>query len=219
MLLAIISILAPVAIADVIFQVWTWDRARRQLAQERASYPETALCTRPELPEDDVLGWCVSEPTDQFRFHYGYCQVQVFGYPSCGGLYVLDDCTAFELEFLGYGRLDLPKGYRAKLREEEDAFCDKMRRLGAAYWERYSDYMRSQILHHGEPEGYVRVGWPETGGVWVLDTTVPEASEKGAALIKNAFTMEEYCRLIERLGGVFYANPRDCPRLALSSDN
>lgn len=63
---------------------------------------------------------------------------------------------------------------------------------------------------------FLRVGWEAGGGVWVLSTTLEEAGGKGAAIIENAFTMEERCRVIEQVGGFFYANPEDCPDLDLS---
>lgn len=58
-------------------------------------------------------------------------------------------------------------------------------------------------------------GWPADGVVLVLKMASMDAWEKGLGRIHNAFTMEERCREIEKLGGVFYANPKDCPDLDL----
>lgn len=61
----------------------------------------------------------------------------------------------------------------------------------------------------------LHAGWPETGGVWVLHTTVDDARRKGVGLLGNSYTMQERCMMIERLGGVFYDDPKDCPYLDL----
>lgn len=68
------------------------------------------------------------------------------------------------------------------------------------------DRAMDEVLH---------VGWPETGGVWVLHTTVNDARRKGIGLLGNAYTMQERCMMIEWLGGVFYDDRRDCPYLDL----
>lgn len=54
------------------------------------------------------------------------------------------------------------------------------------------------------------------GVVWALHTTVEEATKKGIGLVHNAYNMEERCRVIEHIGGIFYADPKDCPYLDLS---
>jgi hypothetical protein len=58
-------------------------------------------------------------------------------------------------------------------------------------------------------------GWPAGGGVWMLLTSETYARLKGTAIIHNALNMEERCKAIEKLGGRFYENPRDCPFLDL----
>jgi hypothetical protein len=54
------------------------------------------------------------------------------------------------------------------------------------------------------------LGWPESGGVWVLKVNQSDAARKGVGRIKNAFTIEEHCSVIEQLGGKFHSNPKDC---------
>lgn len=41
------------------------------------------------------------------------------------------------------------------------------------------------------PTDSVKVGWRAGCGVWVLKTTAYEVSQKGAAVIHNAYSMEE----------------------------
>jgi hypothetical protein len=50
----------------------------------------------------------------------------------------------------------------------------------------------------------------------MLSTTVDVADEKGAGVLWNAYAMAERCELIERFGGTFYPNPKDCPDLDLA---
>lgn len=91
-----------------------------------------------------------------------------------------------------------------------------MRRLGTTWWRNLADAFKKDILgSDDETEKFIRVGWPESGGVWVLFSTVAEANETGAGMIQNAYSMEERWKVIEQLGGVFYADPKDCPYLDL----
>ncbi|KAJ5921467.1 hypothetical protein N7466_009793 [Penicillium verhagenii] len=164
---------------------------------------------------------CVDdEPEGRFWLSYGSgFGAKVFGYPSKGGVYILRVGFGIELDFLGLDRFnntERPSKLDPDWQAKEDAHCDMMRRLGATWWRRESD----EFLKHGlEPpkptDGYLRVGWPAAGGVWVLHTTLGNAGGIGAARILNARDMEERCRWIEKLGGVFYADPKDCPHLDL----
>jgi hypothetical protein len=91
-----------------------------------------------------------------------------------------------------------------------------VRRLGATWWKTHKDLVRKyHVVGSKDTDEFLQVGWPETGGVWVLHTTLDEAGSKGVGLLSNAYTMQERCMMIERLGGVFYANPADCPYLDL----
>lgn len=90
-----------------------------------------------------------------------------------------------------------------------------VRRLGATWWETERAYILSQMEYIKLTDSFTRVGWPAGGGVWVLKTTLEEANLKAVGIIHNASDMEERCRLIEQVGGVFYANVKDCPDLDL----
>jgi hypothetical protein len=87
-----------------------------------------------------------------------------------------------------------------------------VRQLGAIWWESEDAYEWSNF--EGD-EPFVKVGYPITGGVWVLKMTMEEAAEKGVGIIYNAVNMEERCMVIEKLGGVFYPDPKECPDLGL----
>lgn len=87
--------------------------------------------------------------------------------------------------------------------------------MGAVWWEKEQDYVMSwiEVPSPRDPKTYTIVGWPSGGGIWVLTAT--ERSGTSAGVIHNAHTMDERCKVIEKLGGKFYANPKDCPDLDL----
>lgn len=98
-----------------------------------------------------------------------------------------------------------------------DSIMSIVRQLGATWWRSEHAYDMAYFTSpKGEDGRFLRVGWETGGGVWVLSTTKQGADQKGTAIIQNAYTMEERCKAIEKLGGVFYANPVDCPELDLS---
>lgn len=64
----------------------------------------------------------------------------------------------------------------------------------------------------------IRVGYPATGGVWVLNLPRKEAGMRGLDVIYNAHSTKERCRVIELLGGVFYVNPEESPESNLKGE-
>ena len=62
---------------------------------------------------------------------------------------------------------------------------------------------------------FISTVWSDEGGVWVLTATNNVDGGKGAGMFFNAYTREERCTWIEKLGGIFYADPKDCPDLDL----
>ncbi|KAK4234773.1 hypothetical protein C8A03DRAFT_46965 [Achaetomium macrosporum] len=129
--------------------------------------------------------------SNRARVSYG-CKAGalVFGWPAKGGVYV----------------------HRASA-----SHCNKMRQLGAVWWESENAWVKDELSvpPYYIPERFLATGWPAGGGVWVLSTTEDIAAEKGAGMLFNAYNMEERCKLIEQLGGTFYADPKDCPDLDL----
>lgn len=165
---------------------------------------------------------CVTpEPTSNLRSTFGI-QPGAFvrGWPSTGGIYVLESCDGVELQFLGLDRFNIT--LRSEDPTDEDMHCANMRKLGATWWTSEYAYNEKHLLNPEGPdlvERVVIVGWPTSGGVWVLGVNYEEAIRRGVGKIKNAFSMEERCRLIKMLGGVFYANPGECPDLDLGGTN
>ncbi len=92
-----------------------------------------------------------------------------------------------------------------------------VRQLGAGWWSSEYEFQYSLITGAIPDEGFTYVGWPAGGGVWVLKMPEMEAMAAGTAAIYNSYTMEERCKAIEKVGGVFYPDPNDCPYLDLSA--
>ncbi|KAI3581820.1 hypothetical protein IWW34DRAFT_729591 [Fusarium oxysporum f. sp. albedinis] len=138
----------------------------------------------------------------------------VHGWPAKGGFYA-HLCSVAELEFLGLDRFK--PSNKSDDPEKEEAHCSKMRQLGAKWFRNPDHQLRAgEKLRNGEPDApLLFVGWPAGGGVWVIHTTLSQSARKGLGRIGNAFTMEERCKMVEQLGGRFYADPKDCPHLDL----
>ncbi|ETS03816.1 hypothetical protein M419DRAFT_57789, partial [Trichoderma reesei RUT C-30] len=143
----------------------------------------------------------------------------VRGWPSKGGLYVLDRVFGVELEYLGLDRFNnTPRPSISDpdaSAEEEEMHCNKMRQLGAIWHKSEAHYRNYKIAPELYDMDIKYAGWPAGGGVWMLLTSETYARLKGTAIIHNALNMEERCKAIEKLGGRFYENPRDCPFLDL----
>jgi hypothetical protein len=93
-----------------------------------------------------------------------------------------------------------------------------VRQLGAKWWESetaefYGSWETRTRTNWDDK--FIITGWPAGGGVWVLNGTIREATKKHAGMAFNAFNMEERSKIIEKLGGTFYTNPKDCPDLDL----
>ena len=182
--------------------------------------------------EDDT-DWDVEEPTGYQRVAIGAHSTTVFGYPSTGGVLVLENCNGVDLDFMHLSRFESCQSPRAgststskstdkdvtARNQEEDEHCARMRQLGASRFQSMQDYKYAKAGMGGEDlskRKLVVAAWPQSrpgGGVWVLAVWLDEAASKGLAAVRNAFNMDERCEVVQKLGGHFYANPKDCPDL------
>ena len=123
-----------------------------------------------------------------------------------------------DLQYLGLDRFQ--PSSRSTDALEEDLFCEKMCKLGAAWWESEEDYTDVLLgMRERSPveSSEIVSGWPSTGGVWVLRLDDREKLPKDFGKIHMALTMDERCRVIESYGGTFYLNPEDVSQLAQSA--
>lgn len=180
-------------------------------ASSSSSFPSSAIISpgdtpRPAPPE---LG-----PRLEHRA-YGHLS-SVYCYPSYGGIRILEIASPVELDYLGLPRTSADGGRKYEDPEEEDAFCDKLLRLGAKLWKSYEDFenVLTGVRKRTDKEvERVLVGWPQPEnpevGVWVL--RMPTAVEhKGIGRVHNAYTMEERCKVLEDLGAKWCSVPETC---------
>lgn len=199
--------------------------------KSRPAKNDAEAMATPKLPDsyDKVLEqqgrFYITGDNRQWRVSFGDGPgARVRGWPSKGGLYTLSSCLRVELDFLGldhFEEADRPQN-STSAEADEEAHCKRMRQLGATWWPSPDDETMWWFLNpeHSwdldKPVNYS--GWPAQGGVWVLNTTIIGASEMGAGRIHIATTMDERCKIMEKLGAVYYAKPEDCPLLDLSDE-
>jgi hypothetical protein len=125
------------------------------------------------------------------------------------------------MQYLGVDRF--ADAERSADSAEEDAFCAKLQRLGASWWElppkwEWPTLWCSSIDGCVKPDimGNVEVAYPENGGVCVLRIPQQWGSRSESLLLKalgNALTMDERCQVILRLGGKRCESLEECEDL------
>jgi len=159
----------------------------------------------PKFPGRHPDYYNVATTTDK-RLNIGVGAV-AHGWPSTGGRYDLGPVGAFELEYLGLDRFS--ECERNPNPDEEDAFCLRLRRLGA----RFCPYSHGSRTHRDEKDEDTWLGWPaeeDGGGVWVLKANRSESYRRQVGRISLAKDMGERCKAIEMCGGVFFKDVEAC---------
>ena len=131
--------------------------------------------------------------------------------------------TAAELPWLGLSRSQ--PSDRSPDPQIEDEFAFQLLRLGARWWKSLSFYRhRSGQVEGGYPwpDSYppmLYIGYPSTGGVWVLAVRKDGFLPMDWARVEMAFTMDERCAMLEAVGATFYAVVDDCSDIAKSLED
>ena len=144
----------------------------------------------------------------------------VYGYPSSGGVLIRDARTV-ELLHLELDRFKEAK--RSLNTAEEDAFCKKLVQIGATWWAGKGEWLDA-VLGEGDTAkmaNRVETGWPSSGrGVWVLEYPKNDREMRmGASLLNCCLNMDERCKMIQELGGIFYSDADACETLRPPSGN
>ncbi|KAI4247240.1 MAG: hypothetical protein L6R40_001583 [Gallowayella cf. fulva] len=152
-------------------------------------------------------------PSPRKRSAFGPSATTVRGFPTKGGLYFLNVAGPVELDFLGLDRFHEASPSDDPV--EEEAFCQRMRALGARWFQNETDVDKEvpSKVRDGKRVGRMELwfGWPEDGGVWLLEVEEFEGARRGVGgRIRNAKNMEERCRFIDRLGGTFFGDRNKC---------
>lgn len=175
-------------------------------------------------------------PPPTTRINFIENEVGVWGWPSRGGVIVLERATALDFDFLGLDPVDLPM-LRDRDQDKEDALCQRLLLLGAKWFD--SDARRGFIsglmedddrdliaVEAGEQppptakeRRWVAVAYPdgrgsEEGGLWVAesDTVMFGFQEndnlvpRNAPQLRLARNMAEKVDILKRMGSRFYTS-------------
>ncbi|KAG4422752.1 hypothetical protein IFR04_004100 [Cadophora malorum] len=140
--------------------------------------------------------------TERTIFGNGVCRV--YGYPSTGGV-LIKSASLLDMLFLSLPRTHTSQ--RSPSAEEEDRFCNLMRRTGAKWWPSRDDEFEVQIGARDiteEEEKMVVFGWPADGvGVWVLRFKNAKELPKDFGRLTLALNMEEKIEMMREYGAQF----------------
>lgn len=165
--------------------------------------------------------------------------ISVWGWPSRGGLIVLETAGPVEFDHLGLDRLQPTESYRSSDHGEEDVFCQKLLQLGARWFdgrERYgfvanvADECEPEIqaIEDGEQPApsdmerrWVSVGLEDVA-FWVLeyDRNMYHAREtrnlvtSDVSRVMLAKTMQERCEILKDMGAKCFQRSSEYTGLA-----
>jgi hypothetical protein len=170
-------------------------------------------------------------PTNRIVFLFS--SASIWGWPSRGGLIVLEHATALDVSFLGFDPV-LPPLSRDRNQDAEDKLCQRLLMLGAKWFDSADRYrFIAGVAEENEPEvmaleageaetptmmerRWVSVGYPSAsdadGGLWVaeFETTMYGMQEKEnlipseVAQVQLARTMDEKCEILKSLGAKYF---------------
>jgi hypothetical protein len=100
----------------------------------------------------------------------------------------------------------------------EDAFCDRLRRIGATWWasEQESQDVLAGLRKATEVESKVLVfGWPsDMSGVWVLRYASEDEVPEDFGMVRMALDMDEKIEAMRKFGAEFFADVRKVEELS-----
>ncbi|KAE8135574.1 hypothetical protein BDV38DRAFT_272760 [Aspergillus pseudotamarii] len=156
-------------------------------------------------PLDRVFSCPISPPPlTTERTVFGTLGCTVYGYPSTGGV-LIKEADLLDMLFLSLPRSHVSQ--RSPSADEEDRFCNLMRRTGATFWPSRQDWLDGQIglREVTEEEEKVMVyGWPtDRVGVWVLRFQSARQLPSDFGRMSLAMNMEEKIQIMREYGAVF----------------
>jgi hypothetical protein len=182
-----------------------------------STYASMAIDASPSTFEDVVSCLVQTYPRITSRTAFNSDGCTIYGYPSTGGILVKDNATILDMNFLSLPRFDAVE--RSFDRAEEDAFCERLRRVGATWWQYNCEWLDNLMEHcdelvTDEQKRIMVYGWPSDGrGVWVLkyqqSGDLPDVFGK----VRMAADMEEKIEAMKALGAEFVADPDEVEEL------
>lgn len=142
--------------------------------------------------------------TERTKFGTGPGGCVVYGYPSTGGVLV-KEADLLDMLFLSLSRSH--ESQRSPSVDEEDRFCNLMRRTGAKWWSSREDRLEVRLGAREmteEEEKVLVFGWPTDGvGVWVLRYESDRQLPKDFGRMSLAVNMEEKIQMMREYGATF----------------
>lgn len=141
---------------------------------------------------------------ERTNFGTGLGGCVIYGYPSTGGVLV-KKADLLDMLFLSLSRSH--ESQRSPNVDEEDRFCNLMRRTGAKWWSSREDWIEALLGARDmteEEEKVLVFGWPTDGvGVWVLRYESDRQLPKDFGRISLAMNMEEKIEIMREYGATF----------------
>ncbi|KNG81759.1 fungal specific transcription factor [Aspergillus nomiae NRRL 13137] len=163
-------------------------------------------------PQDRVCSCPVNPPlstTERTVFGIGGCTV--YGYPSTGGI-LIKKADLLDMLFLSLPRSHVSQ--RSPSVDDEDRFCNLLRRTGATFWPSREDWFDTRMGLREiteEEEKVIVYGWPTDGvGVWVLRFKSVEQLPRDFGRISLAMNMEEKIQIMREYGATFVEDVTQC---------
>ncbi|KAL3447267.1 hypothetical protein BJX65DRAFT_295896 [Aspergillus insuetus] len=128
------------------------------------------------------------------RTEFGTQGCSVYGYPSTGGVLIKVNADLVDMLFLSLPRFHVAQ--RSSSVEDEDRFCNLLRRIGAKWWSSKEDRLEVMMKATDATEEEKKVlvfGWPPDG------VGVP----KDVGRISYAMNMEERLQIMREYGAEF----------------
>jgi hypothetical protein len=131
-----------------------------------STYASMAIDASPSTFEDVVSCLVQTYPRITSRTAFNSDGCTIYGYPSTGGILVKDNATILDMNFLSLPRFDAVE--RSFDRAEEDAFCERLRRVGATWWQYNCEWLDNLMEHcdelvTDEQKRIMVYGWPSDG--------------------------------------------------------
>jgi hypothetical protein len=141
----------------------------------------------------------------------------IYGHPSTGGILVKVKADVLDMKFLSLPRIRAVE--RSYDSTEEDAFCKRLRFVGATWWLFNEEWCYNLRKYHDElvtdeQKRIMVYGWPADGrGVWVLKYEQSDDLPDDFGKVRMAADMEEKIEAMKALGAEFVADPDEVEEL------
>jgi hypothetical protein len=184
--------------------------ALRPSASTSSTDASMAVHARPSTTGNQVSCQAPTYPCITSRTSFNPNGCTIYGYPSQGGILVKEKANILDMNFLSLPRIHAVE--RSYDSAEEDAFCKRLRRVGATWWQFNQEWIQNLRKYHDElvtdeQKRIMVYGWPADGrGVWVLKYEQADDLPNDFGKVRMAADMEEKIEAMRALGAEFVAD-------------